>query len=67
MVNTTYESTENFNNKLYSLKVKIKLKFYQNVSNYYKELKVTRRSNVFQFKEDPLVKMPQALVKIIMK
>ena len=33
MVNTTYNTTENVNNKLQQLKGKTKLKFYKNVSN----------------------------------
>ena len=39
MVNTNYNSTEDMINKLQQLKGKTKLKFYKNISNYYKEMK----------------------------
>ena len=48
-------------NKLQELKGKTKLKFYKNLSNYYKEMK---RLN-FQSQEDPFSK--KVLVKFIMK
>ena len=38
MVNTAYNSLEDMVNKLQSLKGKTKLKFYKNISNYYKEI-----------------------------
>ena len=52
MVNTTYKSTEHMNKKLQKLKVKRKLKFYKNISNYYDGMKI--RS--FVFEEDPFGK-----------
>ena len=39
MVNTNYNSTEDMINILQELKGKTKLKFYKNISNYYKEMK----------------------------
>ena len=39
MANTMYNSTEDMINKLQSLKGKTKLKFYENLSNYYDEMK----------------------------
>ena len=38
MVNTNYNTTEEMINKLQSLNVKTKLKFYKNISNYYIEI-----------------------------
>ena len=53
------------NNKLQSLKEKIKLTFNQNISNYYDEMSYRRQSGTFQFEEDPLGKNVE--VKFIMK
>ena len=39
MVNTSYNSAEDMIKKLQSLKGKIKLKFYKNISDYYIEMK----------------------------
>ena len=39
MVNTNYDSSEDMIKKLQELKGKTKLKFYKNISNYYKEMK----------------------------
>ena len=39
MDNTNYNTTEDMINKLQSLKGKTKLKFYENISNYYIEMK----------------------------
>ena len=52
MVNAKYTSTQNMNNKLQSLKRKTKLKFYQNIINYYDEKNIRRQSGTFQFEED---------------
>ena len=47
------------NNKLQSLKGKTRLKFYENVSNYYDE----RNIRIFNFKDDPLSKNAQGVSK----
>ena len=60
MVNTNYNSTENLNNKLKSLKGKLKLKSYKNISNYYIEMK----NKNFQTQEDPISKNAQGISKI---
>ena len=59
MVSTTYNKTEDMINKLQSLKGKIKLKFYRNISNYYIEMK----NKNFQTQEDPLAKKAQGISK----
>ena len=60
LVNTKYSSTEDMINKLQELKGKTKLKFYKNISNYYKEMK--KRN--FQSQEDPFSKNAQGISKI---
>ena len=60
MVNTNYNSTEDMINKLQSLKGKIKLKFFINISNYYTEMK----NKNFQTQEDPFSKKAQGISKI---
>ena len=45
-------------------KGKTKLKFYQNIRNYYVEMNHRRKSNAFQFEED--VFSEKVLVKFIM-
>ena len=40
LVNTTYKSTEDMINKLQSLKIKTKLEFYRNISNYYDNMNI---------------------------
>ena len=60
MVNTNYNSTEDMINKLQSLKGKIKLKFYKNISNYYIDMK----NKNFQTQEDPFSKNAQGISKI---
>ena len=60
LVKTTYNSTEHMINKLQESKGKTKLKFYQNISNYYENMNI-------RFDEDPLPKMFKVLVKFIMK
>ena len=53
MVNCTYIPTEDMIYKLQSLKDKIKLKYNQNLSNYYEEVNYRRQSGTFRFEEDP--------------
>ena len=61
MVNTNYNSTEDMVNKLQSLKGKIKLKFYKNISNYYIEMK---NKNFQTNNQDPFAKNAQGISKI---
>ena len=61
MVNTNYNSTEDMVNKLQSLKGKIKLKFYKNISNYYIEMK---NENFQTNNQDPFAKNAQGISKI---
>ena len=63
MVNTPYNSTQDINKKLQSLKGKTKLKFYKNISNYYDEMNFRRQSGTFQFEEDPFSKNVQGIGK----
>ena len=56
MVNTTYNSTEDMNNKLQQLKGKTKLKFYKK-SKYYDNMNIG-------FDEDPFAKTAQGVSKI---
>ena len=51
MVNTKYNTTQDMSKNLQSLKGKTKVKFYQNVSNRYDEMKYRRQSKTFQFEE----------------
>ena len=60
VVNTTYNSTEQMINKLQQLKCKAKLKFYENISNFYNEMK----NKYFQTQEYPFSKHAQGNVKI---
>ena len=60
MVNTTYNSTQDMIIKLQQLKGKTKLKFYKNISNYYKEMKNT----IFQAQEDLFSGSAQGISKI---
>ena len=60
MVNITYNSTEELNNKLQSLRGKTKLKFYKNISNYYKEMK----NKNFQSQQDIFARKTQGISKI---
>ena len=59
MVNATYNSTDDMINKLQSSKGKTKLKFFENISNYYDE---TKHKN-FQTQEDPFSKNAQGFGK----
>ena len=47
MAKTTYNSTEDMIIKIQQLEVKTKLKFHQNLSNYYDEMNVRRQSGNF--------------------
>ena len=60
MVNTNYNSTEDMIDKLQSLKGKITLKFYKNISDYYIEMK----NRNFQTQEDTFSKNSQGISKI---
>ena len=60
MVNTNYSSTEDMTNKLQSLKGKTTLKFYENISNYYIEMK----NRNFQTHEYPFRKNAQSISRI---
>ena len=61
MVNTNYNSTEEMINKLQELKRRIKLKFYKNISDYYKEMK---KKNFQSNNIDPFSKNTQGVGKI---
>ena len=58
--NTNYNTTEDMINNLQTLKGKTKLKFYENISNYYDEMKHKN----FQTQEDPFSKNAQGISKI---
>ena len=60
VVITTYNSIEDMINKLQQLKGKSKLKFYNNISNYYTEMK----NKNFQTQEDPSSKNVPGVSKI---
>ena len=60
MVNTTYNSSEDMNNKLQELKGRIKLKIYKNISDYYKEMK----NKNYQSQQDPFSRNAQGISKI---
>ena len=61
MVNTTYNSTEDMIDKLQSLKGKVKLKLYKNISNYYIEMK---NRNFQTQDQDPFSRNAQGINKI---
>ena len=63
MVTTLYVSTEDMINKLENLKGKTKLKFYQNISNYYDEMNFRRQKGNFQFEEETFSKGVQSISK----
>ena len=64
MVNTTHIATQDMINKLQSLKVKTKINFYKNISNYYNEMNIRRQSGIFQFEEGPFSKNVEGISKI---
>ena len=45
-------------------KVKTKLNFYQNISNYYDEMNIRRQNGSFQFEEDHFSKNVESISKI---
>ena len=57
MVNTTYNSPEDMVNKKRQLKGKTKLKFYNNISNYYDNMNI-------RFDQDPFARYAQRISKI---
>ena len=57
MVNTTYNSTEDMNNKLQQLKGKTKLKFHTNIKKYYDNMNI-------RMDEDPFAKNAQGISEI---
>ena len=61
MVNTIYNSTEEMIDKLQQLKGKTKLKFYENINNYYTEMK---NKNFQTNQQDPFSKIAQGISKI---
>ena len=63
MFNTSYNSSEDMINKIQSLKGKTKLKFYQNISNFYDEMTYARRSGTFQFQKDVSTEGAQGISK----
>ena len=64
MNNTKYSATQDMIIKLQELKGKTKLKFYQNTSNHYDEMKIRRQSGNYQFAEDPFSKKGECISKI---
>ena len=59
MVNTTYNTTEDMNNKLQSLKSKTNSKFYKNISNYYDGMSFKN----FKFQQYPFSKNVEGIIK----
>ena len=59
MLNTTYITRGDMITKIQKLKGKTKLKFYQNISNYYNEMKYKN----FQFEQDLFAKIAQDVSK----
>ena len=61
MVDTTYNSSEDMNNKLQELKGKTKLKFHKDISNYY----IERKNKNFQTQDqDPFSRNARGISKI---
>ena len=56
--------TQKMNDKLQNLKGKPKLKFHQNISNYYDEMNIRRQDGKFQLEEDPFSKNAQGISEI---
>ena len=57
MVNTTYKSTEDKNNKLQSLKCKNILKVFENIGNYYHNMNI-------RMDEDSFARNAQGIIKV---
>ena len=55
--NTKFKTIEGLIEKLQSSGEKSKLKFHQNVSDYYDEMNYLRQINTFQLEESPLSKI----------
>ena len=64
MVGSTYNATQEMIDKLQSVKDKSKLKFNQNLRNYYDEINYRKRGSTFQFEEDPFDNKTKGLSKI---
>ena len=64
MNNTKYNTTEDMIIKRQSLKRKTKLKFRQNVSNFYDERNIRMQCKTFQFEEDTFSKSAESIIKI---
>ena len=54
-MNTKYKTMDDLINKLQSLKRFMKLKFYENLSDYCDQMNYVRQSNSFQFDEVSLL------------
>ena len=63
MVNTKNKLTEDLINQFQQLKGKTKLKFYQNISNYFDKRNFRRQSDTFQFEQDPFSKHVEGIGK----
>ena len=50
-----------------TLKGRTKMKFYQNISNYYDQMNYTRQTKTFQFEEEPFCKGAQSVAFIMHK
>ena len=61
MVNTKYNTTEDMINKLQQLNGRTKIKFYQNISNYYDAMGYRRKGNTFQFEEDLFIRNAEGI------
>ena len=58
------KTTEDFLNKIQNLKGKTKLKFCQNISNFYGEMNYRRQCGCFEFEEDPFAENFQGITEI---
>ena len=61
---TKYKATQGLHIKLQQLKCRTNLKFYQNNSNYYYEMKYQRQNGTYQFDENPFVQNVEGIGKI---
>ena len=60
----TYSSTQDIIKKSQNSEGKTKLKFYQNIFNFYDEMNIKRGSGNFQFEEDLFSKKVQSVGKL---
>ena len=67
MTNTKYNTTEDLIDNLQSFKGKTKIKFHQNIGNFYDEMNNRSESSTFQFEEDPFSKNAEGFKKIILR